>query len=489
MSTFSRYFYLHCILILFSSTLFMSCEDTIFSTHKDDKLDFSTDTLSFDTVFTTLGSTTEKILIYNNNRQALNISSIKIAGGKNSNFRMNVDGTIPTDNSLENIEIPAKDSIYIFVEVTVDPNDSNSPVLVDDSIVFVTNGNLQRIRLEAFGQNMELFENKYIQNDTTLTAVKPYLIKGYLAIDSTKTLTLEPGCKLYFHNNSNLVVYGNLNAKGTFEQPIVLRGDRFDIIKFLDPVPYNYVAGQWDGVYLLSNSGNHVLQHVNISSAYVGLYYVNSDRENLPNLEITNCRIHNFVYYGLVAQNGNVKVTNTEISNTGSFSVYLNGGKHTFIHTTIANYYNNNRAEPTSRDKNPAVMIMNLNRSARMESVFQNCIITGTLQNEFSIASRFTDQYNGSFSNSFIRREKPFELAQFKNIRWFEKNDTIVFKQSRYDDKKGIYFNFVPDSVSPARGIANPIVSAEYPIDLNGNSRLEDNLPDAGAYEWQPTKK
>ncbi|MDO9154967.1 MAG: hypothetical protein Q7U47_14870 [Paludibacter sp.] len=485
----TQYFSFFSIIAIVGSIFFTSCDDEIFSAKPENKLAFSTDTLSFDTVFTTIGSTTEKILIYNKNRQALKISSIKIAGGKNSSFRMNVDGSINADNTFENIEIPAKDSIYIFVEVTIDPNNSNSPVLIDDSIVFITNGNRQRIRLEAFGQNMILMKNKLIVNDTVLTAEKPYLIKGFLALDSAKTLTLLPGCKLYFHNNSNLVIYGNLKAEGTFEKPIELRGDRLDKIKFVDPVPYNYVAGQWGGVYLLWKGANHLLRHVNITSGYVGIYFNNSDRETLPHLEISHCRLHNFVFYGLVAQNGNVKVTNTEISNTGSFSVYLNGGKHTFIHATIANYYNNNSAEPTSRDKNPAVMIMNLNRSARMETIFQNCIITGTLENELSIASRFTEQYKGTFTNCFIRKPKPVELAQFKEIRWFEKNDTIVFKQARYDYKKGTYFNFVPDSVSPARGLANTVISAEYPIDLNGNSRLEDNSPDAGAYEWKPTKK
>ncbi len=488
MQTFSRNTFLLSLIILLSIFIFASCDDDYTSSKNDNKLEFSTDTLTFDTVFTTLGSTTEKILIYNNHRQAINISSVKIAGGKDSPFRMNVDGLLNENNSFENIEIPAKDSIYIFVEVTVDPNDSNNPVLVDDSITFVTNGNSQRIRLEAFGQDMKLFKDKVILNDTVLTADKPYLVMGYLAVDSARTLTLDPGCKLYFHNNANLVVYGNLKAEGTFEKPIELRGDRLDKIKFLDPVPYNYVAGQWGGVYLLWNKGNHVLRHVNIKSAYVGLYYVNSDRETLPSLEISNCILHNFVFYGLVAQNGNVKVVNSEISNTGSFTVYLNGGKHSFIHTTIANFYSNNSAEPSSRDKNPAVMIMNLNRSARMESNFQNCIITGTLENEFSIASRFTNQYKGVFSNCYIRRAKPFELSQFSDIRWYQEKDT-VFKQIRYDYEKGTYFNFVPDSVSPVRGLGNKAVSVDYPLDLNGNSRLEDDSPDAGAYEWQPTKK
>ncbi len=469
------------------SFFIISCNDEFTSVDKANPLAFSTDTLSFDTVFTTLGSTTEKLLVYNHSSKSITIESIKIAGGKESQFRMNVDGLLNDENSFTNIEIPGRDSIYIFIETTIDPNNSNLPVLVDDSIIFESNTFRQRVRLEAYGQNMELFKDKLILHDTTLTATKPYLIKGYLAIDSAKTLTLNPGCKLYFHNNANLLIYGNLKAEGTTQQPIEMQGDRLDKIKFLDPVPYKYVAGQWGGVFLLWNRANHVLQNVNISSAYVGLYYINSDFSRLPNLELTNCRLQNFVYYGLAVQNGNINVVNTEISNTGSYTVYLNGGTHTFIHTTIANYYNNNSAAPSNRDKNPALLIMNMNRSARMQTVFKNSIITGTLENEFSIATRFPETYKGTFSNCYIRKTEPVEQSQFTNIRWYEYNDS-VFKQIRYDYEKNLYFDFTPDSVSPARGIADISVAFSYPIDLNGNSRLRDNAPDAGAYEWVPTR-
>ncbi len=475
------------ILTLTANLIFTSCgDDNLLNTSKDEPLAFSTDTLSFDTVFTTLGSTTEKLLVFNPGKQNIVISSLKISGGKNSQFRINVDGMLSDDNSFTNIEIPARDSIYIFVEVTIDPVGSNLPALVADSIIFESDKFRQRVRLEAYGQNMELFNEKLILNDTTLTAVKPYLVKGYLAIDSAKTLRLNPGTKLYFHNNANLIVYGNLVAEGTLEQPIEMRGDRLDKIKYLDPVPYNYVAGQWGGVYLLWNEARHVLRFVNITSAYVGLYYINSDRGMLPELEMLNCRLHNFVYYGLAVQNGNVKVANTEISNTGSYTVYLNGGKHEFIHTTIANYYNNNSSSPTNRDKNPALLIMNMNRSARMETLFRNSIITGTLENEFSIATRFPEIYKGTFANCYIRKKEAATQAQFSNIRWYQSRDT-VFKQTRYDYVKNIYFDFSPDSVSPARGIGDISVAFQYPTDIRGKSRLGDNGPDAGAYEWVQT--
>ena len=487
------------LILLFVSTLvtigFSACNDEVFSTNPNDKLSFSKDTLSFDTVFTKLGSATAKILVYNRNKAALKISHIGIASGKSSQFRINVDGSLNANNQFENIEIRANDSMYIFVSVTVNPTNVNSPVFIQDSILFQTNGVSQNIKLQAFGQDVVLFKNKYVLNDTTLTANKPYVIYGHLAIDTAKTLTLEPGTQLYFHNNANLIVYGNLKAEGTAQKPISLRGDRLDKINFVDPVPYNMVSGQWGGVYLLWKGGNHVLKHVNMNSGYVGLYYSNDDRNApLPNLQISDCRIRNFQLYGLIVQNGNLIVTNTEISNTSSYTVYLNGGKHTFIQSTIANYYSGN-IQPVSRDKKPAVMIMELNRTAPMETVFKNCIITGSSENEFSLASKFLTLYNGTFDHCYIRQTTASKLPQFTNIHWYARNDT-VFKSTSYDPQAHTYYNFTPDSVSPARGLADPALFGnsnytQYHLekDLNGNNRFEDGYPDAGAYEWQPTKK
>lgn len=468
---------------------FSSCDDERFSTDSKYRLEFSKDTLSFDTVFKTLGSATSKILVYNRNNIALKISNIGIEAGKNSYFKINVDGINNVNNQFQDIEIRANDSLYIFVSVTIDTLDSKSPVTIEDSIMFVTNGVSQKIRLEAWGQEIVKINGVRYNENTILTADKPYLIYDSLIISKDKTLTLNEGCKLYFHNNANLIVYGNLIAKGTYEKPISMRGDRLDKIKFETPFPYNNVAGQWGGIFLLNNKGNHELDHVNINSGYVGIYFFNNDREILPNLTISNCRIHNSLLYGMVVQNGNVTVTNTEISNSSSYTVYLNGGEHIFYHSTIANYFNNSNVQPISRDKKPALMIMNLNRVAPMKTLFKNCIISGSSENEFSLATRFEKLYNGTFDNCYIRTAKALTLPQFSNktIRWFSKNDT-VFKSTTYDYEKSTYFNFNLDSISPARkiGIADPIISKKYNLDydLNRNLRSTYGATDAGAYEW-----
>lgn len=475
------------VFVLFPALLLSTwgCQDELFSTDPDKKLEFSTDTLSFDTIFTSFGSTTEKFLIFNNNNRALRINQISLAKGTNSTFRLNVDGELNDENRFKDIEIGAHDSLYVFVETTIDVTNQNNPILFEDSVVFELNGNKQHVMLEAFGQDMYLLKDFEITSNTRFKTDKPYLIYGDLVVDTAKTLMLPAGCKLYFHNNSNLLVFGNLRTEGTFEQPVELRGDRLDKVKFLDPVPYNYVAGQWGGVYFLWSYGNHILKNTNISSGYVGLYSPNGDRGNLPKISIENCKIHNFVYYGIVAQNTNLTVVNSEISNTGSYTVYLSGGTHVFHQSTIANYYAGNTFEPTSRDKNPAVMIMGLQRTAPMQTEFINCIVSGTLENEFSIASRYLKDYKGTFSNSYIKRKTKYTQSQFQSISWSDFGD-VVFKQSKFDYEKKKYFNFIPDSLSPARNFADPALASRFPLDLNGKSRFVDGVPDAGAYEWRP---
>jgi len=469
--------------------MFLSCKDDIYSTNPKDILSFSTDTVSFDTVFTSMGSTTARIMIYNRNNTALKITQIAVGGGKKSAFRINVDGALNANNQFEDIEIRAKDSMYVFVAVTVNPTDADSPVFIQDSITFQTNGVAQKVKLLAYGQNIKILRNLHIANDSTLTSEKPFLIYGNLTVDSTKTLTLNSGCKIYFHNNANMKVYGNLIAQGTAERPITLRGDRLDNINFNVPVPYNNVAGQWGGIYLLGG-GKYVLNHVNMNSGYVGIHFLNKNLSNLPTLEIHNCKIQNFLTDGLVVQNGDVTVTNTEISNAGSHAVYLSGGKHTFIHCTIANYFNSSSVQPVSRDKIPAVFISGINDMAPMQSFFQNCIISGDADNEFTLAVPSVSDYAGLFSGCYIQTPDSLNLKQFSHIRWSKKDD-VIFKSTRYNYIKNTNFDFRPDSISTARKIGtsiDPDIVATYrlDIDLNGNIRPAQT-PDAGAYQWKST--
>lgn len=475
------------IIPLFSALLliFSSCDQLNLDPGQS-QLSFSKDTLTFDTVFTSMGSATSKILIYNNSSSEILLKSVRLAAGSQSFFRINLDGAVSSDQSFSDVWLMAKDSMYIFVEVHIDPNDLESPVVAEDSILFETKNGVQAVHLEAFGKNMILFSNKTIYNDTVLNSDKPYLIYGDLVVDSGRTLQMDPGCELYFHQNANLVIYGNLRANGTFEKPVVMQGDRFDKIKFTDPVPYQDVSGQWGGVYLLNPGGKHLLNHVNMQSGYVGVYMLNRDWLNKPNLRMTYCRVHNFTFYGVVAVNADLQVFNSEISNSGSYSVYLNGGKHTFVHATVANYFNSGASQPIARKLSASVMIMDLNKAVPMDVKFINSIISGSQTRELTLASKYPGEMKVEFKNCYIRRDSAINHTGFYQNRWYDIADTVFVSTSAgYKDPK--YFDFQLDSVSPAKDLADPAYSKLYPIDLNGKQRLNDGKPDAGAFEWYPS--
>ena len=103
---------------LFSSISFTACIDENISTDPSLKLAFSSDTLFFDTIFSTLGSSTARIKVYNPNTKNVKISAIELGSRGGSPYRINVDGVASTTNQFTNIELRAKDSLFIFVDVT-----------------------------------------------------------------------------------------------------------------------------------------------------------------------------------------------------------------------------------------------------------------------------------------------------------------------------------------------------------------------------------
>src|SRR5688572_9878881 len=105
------------------------------------KLSFSTDSVLFDTVFTTIGSATRNFRLINNNNQRIRISSLALEGGASSPFFLNVDGE--KGKVFRDLEIAAHDSMYVFVQVMIDPTGANAEVIINDKVICTTNGNTQ----------------------------------------------------------------------------------------------------------------------------------------------------------------------------------------------------------------------------------------------------------------------------------------------------------------------------------------------------------
>ena len=234
------------------------------------QLSFSHDTVLFDTVFSTIGSSTKRVMVYNPNKHAVEIERVVMREGEY--FRVNLDGENQLDN-LKNIVVRGNDSLYLFIRAMIDPQSEDSPVFIEDEIVFGLNGKTQRITLQAYGQNVEKIQGKQglkVYQNLRLTNTKPYLIYDTVAVAGN--LTIEAGTTIYMHQGAMLYAYGNITAEGEKDAPIIFRGDRTDML--FDSVPYRMASGQWDGLYLIHTKENpppvYSLNYVDILSGSIG---------------------------------------------------------------------------------------------------------------------------------------------------------------------------------------------------------------------------
>jgi hypothetical protein len=454
--------------------LFFSCEKDNFITSGDAKLAFSLDTLQFDTIFTTIGSTTQSFRVINPNNQSVLVSKIKLAGGDHSSYRLNIDGEM--SNEVSDVEIPAHDSIYIFVELTIDPNGVNQPMVVMDSVVFETNNNIQDVNLMAWGQDFVPL-NREVVNTTTWTADKPYLLVDTIFVDSLQTLTIEPGTKIYFHKKAALLVGGTIIAKGTPEQPIIFQGDRLEDL-------YDDVPAQWGGILIFPNITESVFENVEIKNAQIGLQVGTIEYSGLAYVRLNNVKIEHMGVAGIFAIKSSIIATNTLISDCGYYCVaLLVGGYYDFTHCTIFNNWGGYSNRQTS-----SLVITNQLKIEYEEGIttyvgdlikadWSNSIIYGSLNSEIEFVKNEQATFNFSFNHCLVKLADSIDVSNSSQFNALTKNIDPKFT----DTEK---YNYVPDSLSPVRNIGDPIYAKDIPYDLNNVSRLSDAGPDLGAYEY-----
>lgn len=473
------------LLVFFLSVLLsilVSCTADEIVTNPGNDLRFSTDTLTFDTLFSTVGSTTAWLKVRNTSNKTIRIASISLQSGGASGFKINLDGE--TKTSFTDVEIPAHDSLFLFVEVNTSMQGSNTPIKVTDAVFFDTDGPRKQIVLEAWSWDAVFWRGKMISADTTLTSNLPIIIYDSLVVAENTTLTLLPGTKLYFHDKAYMKVGGTLSAIGTKDAPIQLRGDRLDYI--LPDYPYDYTAGQWFYLQLAPTSFNNRLEYVDIHGAYYGII---ADSSSLAQskLKMYNSMIHNMVYTCLWSNTSSMDIGNCQLSNSGSYTVAQIGGSSVYTHCTIANYM-------TGRDGPALILVNNLSdpkdtsivRAYPMSAEFRNCIVFGSRTDEVGLGKRNNIAWAASFWNCLLRAASiPLELAAVTNCKYA--SDAKFLKLGSEIDK--YVYDFRLDSISPARNIGSTSYLGSYPTDRNGISRIIDDKPDAGAYEWVQGQK
>ena len=321
------------VLTLVCLVMTTGCIEDGFST--TDVLDFSTDTVAFDTVITLQGSATKQMVVYNRGKKQLRISSIKVAGGNpRGHFYLNVDGL--RGDEFHDVEVRGGDSIYVFVESYIDEMEADAPTLVKDNIEFVTNGVTQRVALTAWGQDVVRLTGDTLRRSQHFTAAKPYLIYDTVFVPQGVTLTLDPGARLLFHDKGALRVYGTLQAVGTADAPITLRGDRLDHV--VGDIPFDIMSGQWGGLILGPNSYGNRLHYVEMSGSSIGIHTSAPDTTRRA-LHIFNSVLHNSSSSILTSGGAWIDAEGSVLSDAAEAVVNFIGGRVNFINCTVANYY------------------------------------------------------------------------------------------------------------------------------------------------------
>lgn len=485
-----------------------SCRSDFETVASTGDLKFSKDTIYLDTVFTSVGSSTYRLKVYNKSKNDITIPSIKLGKGLNSKYRMTVDGMQGNNGKLfNNVVLLAKDSLYIFIETTANSTDANpTDFLYTDQIQFDSGKNLQNVELVTLIQDAVFFYPKRFADGTTetlpigdekidgfyldendpingnelqFTNDKPYVIYGYAAVPSNKTATFEAGTRVHFHANSGLIVANNasININGTLsttdklENEVIFESDR------LEP-DFSDVPGQWGTIWLTDGSTNNKLNHLTIRNATIGLLIQNNDGTTVS---IKNTQIYNSSNYGILAQTAKINGENLVINNAGQASLACSyGGNYSFTHSTFNNNWNSSQQV--------AVFVSNYITGAIPEvkdltaATFNNCIIYGSYSTEMVLNKKTGAAFEYQFNNCLLKFDNVSNQFTTNPDYQFNTdpahyNAIILNKNPNFFNISQNKFNINETSAAFAKGNSAYLI----PLDIIGNTRTLP--PDLGAYQ------
>lgn len=451
-----------------------SCEKNDIDIDNTGDFLLSTDTLSFDTIITTYRTPTQNFRIINKSFSPLEIKTIRLAGGEESHFRLNVDG-IPC-KSINDIEILSRDSIFIFVEATFPEFSIDSVCYRLDSIIIESNTGMQSVKLLSWSQDVTFLRNEWL-NTQTWNSKKPYLVYDSVMVDEGQTLTIEKGCKVFFHNNAKMYVLGNIIVKGTKDEPVIFMNDRFDENAAGDS--YEDIPGQWYGIYVLPSTLESLFNHAEIKNSILGLWTGSLGDPVLPSVKVTNSIIKNHSFSGLISFGANIDCYNTIFSNSRTCIFLCHTGKYTFNHITISNNFNYQYPRQTGSVIIKDYYIDDVSKYVgEFESIFfGNSIIFGDRNNEFEVFKYdiSNPKVPCTLDHCMMKLGSPDSLL-FK----IDYTDLLFEETLKFDS----VYNYLPDTTSAFIDKGSINIGMMFPEDLFGNNRLTDGIPDLGAVEF-----
>lgn len=456
------------LLILFSV---FSCkpDDEILTRDGSARLEFSTDTIFFDTVFVSTGSVSKRLKIYNRHDKAVQISQIQLEKLGASDYDLIIDGQ--AKDVASNITLRGNDSLLILVKVFIDPHNDSKPLFIEDKLNFLTNGNPQSVALLAYGQNANFFRDQEVNCNDTWQGPKAFVLYGDVLVKENCTLTILPGTRVYAHAGARLLVKGTLKVLGDNSKRVFFQNDRRDST-------FASVPGQWGGIFLIENSRDNEIKYAEIKNAVIGVEVFNPTGNQT---RIENCVIKNCFTAGILGVSSNAKVQNTLLTNCGQYAVAgVGGGSYDFNYCTIANYTPAFDRKTESVAFSDTVDLGNGPVTSPTVVNMRNSIVwagnrNGQLQNEMIFLTGSNSQIN--ISNSLMQTNST-KFSGTGNIL----NQDPKFTRPDEGNVAARHINYTLKDDSPAIGAAQADPNAG--IDLRDEVRPQGAPnPDMGAYE------
>lgn len=467
-----RYILILCI----TGALWFGCKKNDTFTTEGVNLSFSTDTVFFDTIFSKLGSNpnsprsvTLQVRVTNPSKNKVK-TNISLQGNLYGIFKLNVDGRSGTQ--FKDVEILGEDSIYIFVQAYIDNvNPVSTPFVVEDAILFNTNGNEQDVKLVAWAQNADYYSNEVLScsgGNLLWTSNKPIVIYDSILVPKGCTLTIEAGTQVHNYNKSVILVQGTLIVNGTIDKPVVFQGTRLDD-------DYKELPGQWIGIRFLPGSTGNKITGAIIKNGYIGIEVDSLPGAGKYGLELKQTTIRNMSAVGVLNYTASVYMENCLVSHCGLFTfVGELGGNYELLHNTFS------VQSTTTGRKDPGFYLSNApGRDSKGNILYkfplsykvQNNIIYGALDDEILL-------YEDPEGIPVTDKTLSTCLLKTKNLN-LAINGNILNQDPRF--KNVNIYDFELEKGSPC---ANTGVNVGVFQDLKGRTRNAVN-PSMGAYEAQ----
>ena len=434
-------------------------------------LGVSSDSVYFDTVFTSTGSVTRQVRIFNRYDQKLLISEISLMGGTNSPFILNINGT--PGPTATGITLEANDSLYLFISVYIRPDAKPAAFILQDSIRIQYKGTDLFIKLSAWGQNAHFLNNEVIKGNVNWMNDLPYVISGSLRVDSNSTLSIQAGCRLYFHANAAMLVDGSLQVLGEAadSQRVYFNGDRLD-------QPYASFPGSWPGIYFSASSSSNLLQYAVLRNGYQSIVAEGPSGNAAPKIILNQCIIDNSSDAGIIGIQSSIDAGNCLISNCGKNIAIVLGGTYHFLQCTVASF-----SSPLLQHQLPVLSVSNAGTDGTqlltgdLQAIFTNCIFWGDtgVPDEVQVSREGNTAFQVLFDHAIMKQEN--YPANVDSIALILNADPLFLKT---DNQKGEY-DFHLQSGSPALGQGR---DAGPGMDLDGTIRPA-GIQDLGCYERQ----